>query len=443
LPFRNGGAGDDEHIADGLTDDLIDLLSTIGSLRVTSRGVVMRHKGKEHDPREVGRALGVQVVVEGSVRRTPGAIRIQARLVSVDDGFQIWSKRLDGDEGDLLALSERVARAVARALDVDLQGGERGATHDPRTIDLYMRARKLHVAYFDRAHMDAAALYAETLALSPDDPRMLAGYVSTRAPSVSSDEEVRQLREAAERALSLAPSMPDAHVALGVLLLHCNDPAGAIPPLRRALLLQSNHAEAHDVLGRVLLEADMDEGVRHTEAAMALEPDLGLPRTYLARHHWLRGDRARGEALLDEIPSPSNRAGAHGRFVLWHRDSKAARALAEAFVPATAFDAGVMKFIKLAAEGTYLAESEFASLRITRRGRSFLAQIDTEAACFLGEVDRALRSLAHADALGLSDLAWLDHCPALAEVRGHAELASLRERVAGRVARVRAAYEAG
>src|SRR6185369_11706018 len=90
LPFRNAGAPDDDYLAEELTDDLIDALSMTRGLKVRARGMVQRFRGGEHDPREVGRELGVQVVVEGSVRRARGNVRISARLVSGGDGFQLW-----------------------------------------------------------------------------------------------------------------------------------------------------------------------------------------------------------------------------------------------------------------------------------------------------------------------------------------------------------------
>src|SRR5262249_39561672 len=86
LPFRNAGPPEHDYLADGLTEDVIDVLSMAPGLRVASRGTVMRYRGSDRDPREVGRELGVQVVVDGTVRRAGGRVRIAARLASVADG---------------------------------------------------------------------------------------------------------------------------------------------------------------------------------------------------------------------------------------------------------------------------------------------------------------------------------------------------------------------
>src|SRR5262249_60121629 len=95
LPFRNAGPPEDAYLAEELTDDLLDALSMTRGLKVRARGAVLRFRGVDTDPREIGRELGVQVVVEGSVRKARGRVRISARLVSVADGFQIWAKRFD------------------------------------------------------------------------------------------------------------------------------------------------------------------------------------------------------------------------------------------------------------------------------------------------------------------------------------------------------------
>src|SRR6185295_7706402 len=127
LPFRNAGAPDDAYLAEELTDDLIDALSMTRGLKVRSR--------------DVGRELGVQVVVEGSVRKARGHVRITARLVSVTDGFQLWAKRFDRPEQDVLSINDEAARAIAEALTLSSHGEAREAPSNPVALDLYIRAR--------------------------------------------------------------------------------------------------------------------------------------------------------------------------------------------------------------------------------------------------------------------------------------------------------------
>ncbi len=122
LPFRNTGDAADDHLADELTDDLIDALSMTPGLRVRARGVVAGYRGAGVDPREAGRALGVQVVTEGSVGRAKGRVRVSARLISVDEGFQLWAKRFDRPEDEVLAVNDEAAQSIAEALTVDFPG---------------------------------------------------------------------------------------------------------------------------------------------------------------------------------------------------------------------------------------------------------------------------------------------------------------------------------
>src|ERR1700690_1691570 len=100
LPFRNAGPPEDDYLVDGLTDDLIDTLSMMPGLRVRPRGVVMQLKGTSGDPRQLGRELNVQVVVDGTVRPAADSIRVSARVLSVEDGFQLWAKRFDGTRAE-------------------------------------------------------------------------------------------------------------------------------------------------------------------------------------------------------------------------------------------------------------------------------------------------------------------------------------------------------
>ena len=116
LPFKNAGAPGDDYLADGVTEDLIDVLSMTRGLRVRPRGAVAHLRGTERDAREVGAELGVQVIVEGSVRKTATGIRVTARLVSTSDGFQIWAKRFERPAADVLAVNDEVASAIAEAL---------------------------------------------------------------------------------------------------------------------------------------------------------------------------------------------------------------------------------------------------------------------------------------------------------------------------------------
>ena len=121
MPFVNQTAdAKDDYFSDGLADELIRVLSRIDGLRVTARSVAFRFKGQPWDARQVGRELGVEAVLEGSVWRSGDRIRITVNLVGVKDGFNLWAQRFDSNLGDLFGIQDEVCAAVAEALHVRL-----------------------------------------------------------------------------------------------------------------------------------------------------------------------------------------------------------------------------------------------------------------------------------------------------------------------------------
>src|SRR5271169_224707 len=121
MPFVNQTVdAKDDYFSDGLADELIRVLSRIDELRVTARSVAFRFKGQPWDARQVGRELGVEAVLEGSVWRSGDRIRITVNLVDVKDGFNLWAQRFDSNLGDLFGIQDEVCAAVAEALHVRL-----------------------------------------------------------------------------------------------------------------------------------------------------------------------------------------------------------------------------------------------------------------------------------------------------------------------------------
>ena len=121
MPFVNQTADTkDEYLIGGLTDELIRVLSRIDGLRVTARSATFRFKGQPWDARQVGRELGVEAVLEGSVWRSGDRIRITVNLVGVKDGFNLWAQHFDSTLGDLFGFQDEICKAVAEALHVRL-----------------------------------------------------------------------------------------------------------------------------------------------------------------------------------------------------------------------------------------------------------------------------------------------------------------------------------
>jgi len=151
LPFENlSGSEDDRYFTDGMTDELLTALSRVPGLRVPGRSSAFALRGRNWTPQEIGKALGVSRLVEGSVRRAGDRVRIATDLVNVSDGYRIWSHSFERRYEDLFALQEEVARAVAGELRKRLAGVQAveqpaGGRADLQAYDLYLRGRGLGV----------------------------------------------------------------------------------------------------------------------------------------------------------------------------------------------------------------------------------------------------------------------------------------------------------
>jgi TolB-like protein len=419
LPLRNAGPKEDAYIADGLTEDLIDLLSMASEVRVRSRGMVARYCCGERDPREIGRELDVQVVVDGTVRRTPSGVRVTVRLVSVADGVQIWHKRFDRKPEDILSVSDDAARAIAEALATSIDAPERGTTN-PEAIELYLRARSLYARFFEDTVGEGLRLLERARALAPDDPRILAGYAMAAARTWTRDPSVAATaREAAQLAVTRAPNLAESHVALAVVRYHERQEPDAVRALKRALLVSPANAEAHDLLGRILGETRLlDEAKAHLQAA------------------W---DDARTIVISQDI---GNRGSfpAIGRYCLWTRDADLARTALEQS-QRRGLDWPLIKvLLRLVVDGTPPWDELPRPEAMTSRFSGFMCQIAAECAVYLDDTERALAAIEGADAAEIFDLAWMDRCPLFETIREHPRFRAVRERVQVRASAIEAAY---
>ncbi len=457
LPFRNGGQPDDDYIADGLTEDLIDTLSMTRGLRVRPRALVVRFAGQDVDPRQVGEELDVQVVVEGSVRRRGDTLRVSARLLSVGDGFQLWARRFDRPAADLLVVSDEAAAAIAEALTVDANAQQRQAPSDPVAIDLYLRARaELRKSWGDAVE-HAVELFRQALERAPDNPTIVAGYARAVArnwffKSEEAPELAAEARSASERAVSIAPTSGEAWLALASV----QSIEGRAPEAVRALGTALQHApalaEVHELLGAIQLETDsLDAAIHRLETALRLDPSLRRPRVDIARAYALQGEWDRVKAQLDELAGetsdPISNVVMRTRLALWCPDPQ----VLLAGMPE--FEAGPMGSPTLYAklvidllehDRVPTDQTEYIIRAAEEPGRAvrfqtLLLQLAIEVLGYACEVDPAIKLLDRAVSLGLIDNNWLELCPLLEPLRTDARFAKAHSVVAARAAEVTAA----
>ena len=450
LPLRNRGAADDDYLADGLPDALIDSLSMVRGLRVCARGAVMRFKGEDRDPGDIGRELGVNVFVDGSVRRDGTLLRVSVRLVGIDDSIQLWAKRFDRPAGDLLAVSDEVAQAIAGALAVEA-AQKPSATRDPAVVDLYLRARHAYFTFGVAGTERAVALFEQALALAPDDPLILAGAALAQMAFITMHPAMGQgFRKAvgvAERAVAIAPDLADGHIALANLRLHDSRDTEAVHEALLALAAAPSNAEAHYLIGRFYAESgSTTKAIAQLEIAHALDPRLDLVTAEHARVLALTGAWDLAEARLglmatNEADSPFVYWGNMMRLRMWERNpEKDARFLAVAHAsagPHKANIAGLLRVLEGVDSTAY--EDELDRLRLlpnSRRRQAFFAQLRAEIVAYKGLAEPCLEAILIADDLGLTDLLWIDRCPLFDFVRADPRFGEARARIAARAAAI-------
>jgi serine/threonine protein kinase len=262
LPFTNlSGDPTQDYFSDGVSEELINALSHVEALQVSARTSSFSFKGKNVDIPVIARKLNVAAILEGSIRRSGNTVRITAQLVNTVNGYHIWSQSYDRDVRDILTLQTDIATTVAQELQVKLLGDEAarievGSTRNPDAYDAYLRGLQIEVTAQDLvSNRLALAAFDQAISL---DPNFAAAYTHRVralrgvANFTTDPGEVRDLyamaREAAERAVMLAPDDADAHMALGwqVLVLGYLDFAAAEREVDRAMALAPGSAAVLD-----------------------------------------------------------------------------------------------------------------------------------------------------------------------------------------------------
>lgn len=455
LPLLNLGAEDDEYLAQTVTEDLVDLLSMVRDLRVRPRGDTTRFNTAARDVRDAGRQLDVDVVVDGSLRRLGEMVRVSVRLVTVEDGFQLWAQRFDRPAAQVLTVADDGAAAVAHALAAEVTLESRPAAIDAVAQELYLRGRYLLNRSWFSVSREGLTLLKEAHLRAPSDPRIAATYALATARILAQHmdtfEEMAAARALAEQTLASHPMQPEAWLALGNIYLNEGDATMAAVRLERALALAPSSVEALDVVGRMLVEVGRTQrGIEALRRALAIDPGMVYARHTLARCFALLGDLDGAEEVLGPPPAgPTDfiaDAFMRGRFALWNRDRATCAALLRMVDERNLRSAGdIRAFLLVGAEGRATPEVEEAiektipdNARFPIRRRAFQAQIRAETRLTIGDVAGALKELRLAESLCLIDVMWLDRCKLLDGLREHSEFLAVRESTEGRAREVAA-----
>jgi len=256
LPFSNlSGDPSQDYFADGITEDLTSDLSRIGGSFVISRNTAFTFKGKAVDVRQIGRELGVRYVLEGSVRRMGGTVRVNAQLIDAGTGAHLWVEQMDVDQSTL-ALQDNfgIANRLARMLSVELVNveGRRAPRTDPDAVDLTMRGWSVLNGGPNKDDAQrSVALFEDALRIDQDNSQARVGLAQALTLIYRNrwDPEpakvLARADEAASRAISTAPNYAHAHYVKAEVLGLSNRFDAALATYDRAIALDPNHAAAY------------------------------------------------------------------------------------------------------------------------------------------------------------------------------------------------------
>jgi eukaryotic-like serine/threonine-protein kinase len=264
LPFVDlSPQKDQEYFSDGLTEELITTLSQVPGLRVAARTSSFQFKGQTPDVREVGRKLDVGAVLEGSVRKSGSQLRVSTQLISVKDGYQLWSDSYDRDLADIFAVQEDVARSIVAALRVRLAPAPDAAlavrpTADLEAYDLYLKGRFAWNQRTGPALLDAVRYLEQAVARDSSFARAWAALADAYILVVpyaggSPRDTWRKAQAAATRALALDSTSAEAYTSLGYgNMIYAWDWPAAEKSFRRAIAADPNYATGHHWYGDFL-----------------------------------------------------------------------------------------------------------------------------------------------------------------------------------------------
>lgn len=284
LPFTNMSADEEnEYFCDGLAEELLNALAKIEDLKVAARTSSFSFKNRNADASQIGKALHVKTILEGSVRKSGNRLRITAQLIDAADGYHLWSERYDREMKDIFDVQDEITLAVVDALKVKLFGEEQDAvlkrhTRNPEAHEFYLRG----LFYFNRFTPDdfqkASESFRRAIAIDPRYASAYAGladaYTELSFFSFSPSETMPKARVAANKALELDDRLAEAHNSLAIIKMYFDwDYAGAELEFKRNIALNPGRALIHMWYGWYLaLMGRFDDSFKEMQGAQELDP---------------------------------------------------------------------------------------------------------------------------------------------------------------------------
>jgi adenylate cyclase len=285
LPFTNmSGDPEQEYFSDGITEDITTALSKMSGLFVVARNSSFTYKGKAVKVRDVGRDLGVRHVLEGSVRKSGGRVRITAQLIDATTGDHVWAERYDRELTDVFAVQDDVTQEIVSVLAVKLSAEDEARLRrvvqvDPDAYDMLLRGLALQRRYTQETNVESREFFMKAIAIDPGYARAHANIGYSLSLDVLNgwpeDREATLHKAEAhiETAIRLDPALPQVHFAASSLYRIRRQLDQALVAIQKAIELEPNYAEGYGSMAMVLIYAGRpDEGLEAVRTSMRLNP---------------------------------------------------------------------------------------------------------------------------------------------------------------------------
>ncbi|MCZ6499752.1 MAG: tetratricopeptide repeat protein, partial [Gammaproteobacteria bacterium] len=297
LPFVNiSGDKENEYFSDGLSEELLNVLSKVSALKVAARTSSFHFKGQTGDIAEIARKLGVASILEGSVRQSGVQVRITAQLINAADGYHLWSETFDRELDDIFAVQDEIASSVADALKVKLLGQVSGCpnacgTENAEAFQAHLKGvHHRNRGSDEAAQRNAIECFQKAIELDPGYAQAHAGLAMAWEEMATNDfvgleEGVSKATAAAAKAIELAPDLADGHLIMARLLLaYKMDMAGGQKAIETALELNPGNAEVQIESSRMnALFGRSEQSIAAAKKALELDPVSMYASVYLGR----------------------------------------------------------------------------------------------------------------------------------------------------------------
>jgi non-specific serine/threonine protein kinase len=403
LPLQNLSAEpDSSYFSDGMTDEITTKLSKIQGIDVASHASVASVKDTEKSATEIGKALGVRYLFEGSVRKAGNQVRVNVHLIDTKTGFQVWADDFTGEMKDVFSLQEQTALKIAQSLNLKLSPQEQleikhRYTQNPQAYDAYLRGQALVEYPNDTKKLEAArGDFEEALRSDPDYAPALAGLSWVEAEIYrnldANPAHLQRAEQFAQRALAMDPKLAETHLALGTVNADKYDYTGAAREFRTATDLDPENGYAWDLLSWALAYEEPPEAAA---AETASRESLRLERVaYPGSYYHL------GRALLLQQRYDEAMAAFEKAHQLDPNDNFGTLGLGQVYLAQGEFDKAV---------ASLLANMAASAIDYYWLAAAYSAR---------GDKEKALSTLQRAFDFGFNDFKALDASPYFAGLRG-------------------------